>query len=148
MAAVRKRPVSAKEFNNSLLESQGLTRISASGGYSTGEGGKRAKAADDYDLRGYDRDDDDEHGTVAVDEEVDVINYDELLAAGPAGAVEEKKPQSLADLADGPNREAANQIRTERTFTMATVCNFIAIRLVSSSGGKHPSLFSTQTNEL
>lgn len=56
--------------------------------------------------------------------------------------------QTLLELSRGPNREAALYEIEDRVFNVAVLMNFIAIRLVNTSGGQHPYTFDDHTRQL
>lgn len=58
---------------------------------------------------------------------------------------EKKRLKTLRELAEGPNKEAALNEIEDKVYTIATLMNFIALRLVNSSGGRPPYLFDKDT---
>lgn len=56
-----------------------------------------------------------------------------------------KKLKTLRELAEGPNKEAALNEIEDKVYTIATLMNFIALRLVNSSGGRPPYIFDKDT---
>lgn len=61
--------------------------------------------------------------------------------------VDIEQMQTLLELQQGPNKATASMLISDASFTILTVCNFIALRLCNSSGGPHPRIFSAQTRE-
>lgn len=56
-----------------------------------------------------------------------------------------KRLKTLRELAEGPNKEAALNEIEDKVYTIATLMNFIALRLVNSSGGRPPYIFDKDT---
>ena len=61
---------------------------------------------------------------------------------------DEDRPKSLMELQHGINGATAQQMIDDQVYQMAVLCNFILVRLNSSSGAKHPRHFSEQTLQL
>ena len=55
-----------------------------------------------------------------------------------------KRLKTLAELKEGPNKDAAENEIEDKTYTIGVLCNFLAYRLVNSSGGKPPCIFDTE----
>jgi len=51
---------------------------------------------------------------------------------------------TLLQLTEGNNKEAAKQEILNKIYNFAVVCNFIALKLVNSSGGTNPSIYSSE----
>jgi len=62
-----------------------------------------------------------------------------------AASAGKKKLKTLRELAEGPNKEAALNEIEDKVYTIATLMNFIALRLVNSSGGRPPYIFDKDT---
>lgn len=73
------------------------------------------------------------------EEPEELIDYDDLR--------EEEEGKTLLELTKGPNKHAAKQEIDERVYKLAVACNFIAWRLMNSSGGPAPHRFATETRE-
>ena len=67
------------------------------------------------------------------------------FAAAGGGDSPRKRLKTLRELAEGPNREAALNEIEDKVYTLMTLFNFIALRLVNSSGGRSPYVFSKDT---
>ena len=56
--------------------------------------------------------------------------------------------QTLLELAQGVNRDAALQQIQDKVYLIAVLHNFIALRLVTTAGGPPPHLFDSETRQL
>jgi hypothetical protein len=94
----------------------------------------------------------------------DDVDYDALIEASTApvgkeiaeddGVIQEEheqlhpfQAQTLRELAQGVNREAAIQQIEDKTYLIAVLMNFMALRLVTTAGGPPPHLFDAETRQ-
>jgi hypothetical protein len=97
----------------------------------------------------------------------DDIDYDALVAESAAAAQPSKEipeeddgpvtttqkglhklqAQTLRELASGVNRDAAIQQMEDKVYLIAVLMNFMAMRLVTTSGGRPPHIFDSETRQ-
>jgi len=88
-----------------------------------------------------------DHTKQCVTDLAEVTPFEDCDIADQTPSSPPPRARSLIELKQGKNSDAARQEIEDKVYVMAVVMNFIGMKLVNSSGAKHPSMYDTENRQ-